>query len=170
MKLPQWICDKLLKIVSRRCNREPDIEIGGHVNPYLRRWFVIPRNRWSNVYLHNILRPDSDLALHDHPWDSVSVILHGDYLDVTPAGERHYQKGDVIFRRATSAHRLAKFNALTSAQAVNDVMDTWTLFVTGPAVRSWGFLCPQGWVHWRDFTNPADGGATVGRGCGEENL
>jgi len=34
-------------------------------------------------------------------------------------------------------------------------------------VRRWGFHCKHGWVHWRDFTNPADGGRTVGRGCGE---
>ncbi len=33
----------------------------------------------------------------------------------------------------------------------------WTLFVTGPRIGR-GFPLPGGWVHWRDFTNPGDGG------------
>lgn len=42
----------------------------------------------------------------------------------------------------------------------------WTLFVTGPRIRNWGFHCPNGWVRWEAFTPPADKGS-VGRGCGE---
>lgn len=41
----------------------------------------------------------------------------------------------------------------------------WTLFITGPRYREWGFHCPEkGWVHWRDFTAPNDYGE-IGRGC-----
>ena len=42
----------------------------------------------------------------------------------------------------------------------------WTLFITGPRIREWGFHCPQGWRHWRDYTKPGSYGQ-VGRGCGE---
>src|SRR3546814_8204117 len=42
--------------------RKPDITIGGEDNPYLRRWYIIPRNRWFNVYLHEFLRDDDDRA------------------------------------------------------------------------------------------------------------
>jgi hypothetical protein len=48
--------------------RRPDFIIGGADNPYLLRWWIIPRNRWCNVYLHKILRDDDPRALHDHPW------------------------------------------------------------------------------------------------------
>jgi hypothetical protein len=41
-----------------------------------------------------------------------------------------------------------------------------TLFITGPKVREWGFHCPQGFVHWRDFVHPDDPGG-IGPGCGE---
>jgi hypothetical protein len=41
-----------------------------------------------------------------------------------------------------------------------------SLFMTGPKVREWGFACPKGWVHWRDFTG-GENGELVGRGCGE---
>lgn len=47
--------------------RAPDFYIGGNANPYLLRWWVIPRNRFFNVYLHKFLRDDDDRALHDHP-------------------------------------------------------------------------------------------------------
>lgn len=140
--------------------REPDQEIGGHERPYLRRWWVVPRNPVMNVYLHQFLRSDDDRALHDHPWASCSLVLDGSYVEHKIAdGGIHYRRrcrvGHVIFRRAKTAHRIEI-----------DKGAAWTLFVTGPVVRSWGFHCPGGWVHWREFTNPADGGATIGRGCG----
>lgn len=55
--------------------RKPDFVIGDLSNPYLLRWWVIPRNRFFNVYLHKFLRDDDDRALHDHPWWSMSIIL-----------------------------------------------------------------------------------------------
>jgi hypothetical protein len=41
----------------------------------------------------------------------------------------------------------------------------WTLLITGPAVRSWGFWCDRGarFVHWKKFTDPT--GNAVGPGC-----
>jgi hypothetical protein len=48
-----------------------------------------------------------------------------------------------------------------------------TLFAGGPIVREWGFDCPQGWRHWKEFTSVVIGAdgvprSGVGRGCGEE--
>lgn len=43
-----------------------DFTIGGHERPYLLRWFIIPRNRFFNIYLHKFLRSDDDRALLDH--------------------------------------------------------------------------------------------------------
>ncbi|EIC64345.1 hypothetical protein [Mycobacteroides abscessus] len=45
---------------------EPHQPIGAEGEPpYLLRWYVIPRNRWVNVYLHKFLRDDEDRALVD---------------------------------------------------------------------------------------------------------
>ena len=45
----------------------------------------------------------------------------------------------------------------------------WSLFITGPVTREWGFHCPQGWRHWKDFTSyrevGEDGRGCIGRGC-----
>jgi hypothetical protein len=140
--------------------RAPDWVIGDVEDPYLLRWWVIPRNRWFNVYLHCFLRSDDDRALHDHPWASVSMLLRGRYIEETirPGGVhamRACRAGAVRVRGARFAHRIIV--------APGD--SCWTLFITGPNVREWGFHCANGWRHWKEFTDPANGGRTAGRGC-----
>lgn len=152
MRLP-----RLCRFLARRLvepKRPPDFIIGGADNPYMRRWFLIRRNRLCNIYLHNIRRSDDDRALHDHPWVSMSFCLKGAMHEMTPDGVRLVTRGDVVFRRAKSAHRLI----------LGGGVECWTLFITGPTIRSWGFHCPQGWRHWRDFVASSDTGS-VGRGC-----
>jgi hypothetical protein len=134
--------------------RKPDISIGGEDNPYLERWYVIPRNRWFNIYLHRFLRSDDDRALHDHPWVNLSILLRGRYTEHLPSGVLRVRwAGNLVARRPTALHRVE----LTHGTC-------WTLFLTGPRVREWGFQCPQGWRHWKDFT-AGDRGELVGRGC-----
>lgn len=138
-------------------SRECDLPIGPNEgDPYMRRWYMIPRNPEFNIYYHEILHDDDDRALHDHPWNSVSIMCKGRLREITPEGDRVVQAGDVVFRDPESAHRLELIDG-ESAE---------TLFITGPRVREWGFHCPKGWVDWRDFTDPSDMGK-VGRGCGE---
>lgn len=145
--------------------REPDVVIGGRKRPYLLRWWLIPRNPLFNIYLHVFHRDDDDRALHDHPWPSLSLSigmrdgLQGDglleiYRD-RAGGEvvRAVPFGALVWRGARFAHRLAV-----------PAPGTMTIFITGPRVRSWGFHCPNGWRHWREFTSPSDRG-DVGRGC-----
>lgn len=139
-----------------RPRRAPDFVIGSPDDPYMQRWFLIPRNDEFNVYYHRILRDDEDRALHDHPWPSLSIMTHGRLHEITPEGSRVVRMGDVVFRAPELPHRLE----LIDGQAAE------TLFITGPRVRDWGFHCPKGWVLWSDFVNPGDTG-TVGRGCGE---
>jgi hypothetical protein len=42
--------------------RAPDQVIGGRERPYMLRWYLIPRNRFCNIYLHHFLRSDDDRA------------------------------------------------------------------------------------------------------------
>lgn len=137
--------------------REPDRYIGGTIHPYMLRWYVIPRNRWFNIYLHKIMRDDDDRALHDHPWPSLSIILAGRYREVTPRGSRVHCAGRVMLRSSIYRHRLEVGRGVC-----------WTLFITGPMLRTWGFWCPQGFVPWKEFANP-DNPDEIGRGCGEGN-
>ncbi|WP_099866048.1 hypothetical protein [Pararhizobium haloflavum] len=151
----KMIASILAKAVRRLTRREPDFIIGGAGRPYMLRWYVIPRNRWFNIYRHIVLRSDDDRALHDHPWWSFSVCLNGWMGEVLPGGKlRLIEKGEFRLRRASTAHRLT----LPPDQTCE------TLFITGPKIREWGFHCPQGWRRWQDFVAKGDSGA-VGPGC-----
>jgi hypothetical protein len=138
-------------------NREPDFIIGGRERPYLRRHWLIPRNPLFNVYVHEFLRSDDDRALHTHPWMvNASWLLAGSYIEHTarPNCDRIVVRvaGDWKVRWGASPHRI-ELRA-----------PCWTLFMTGPRVREWGFLCPKGFVHWKRFTAPTDKGS-IGAGC-----
>lgn len=135
--------------------RAPDFVIGDPADPYLRRWWIIPRNKWFNIYLHHIRKPDDDRALHDHPWWNMSILLRGGYFEMTPSGGRLRFAPGIVIRRPTAAHRLIPWRG-----------DVWTLFVTGPRVREWGFHCPKGWVVWTKFVDPT-GIGRAGPGCGD---
>jgi hypothetical protein len=162
------------------CSRSPDFVIGGWQNPYLLRWWLTPwsggssntpehqKTWWQRVlavlpgvYLHNFWRSDDDRALHDHPWlFNCSILLQGEYDEHTiERGGIHrrtrLRAGDWRFRWGPAPHRV---------ELIDD-RQCWTLFITGPRVRSWGFHCAErGWIHWKAFTDPADHGKR-GRGC-----
>jgi len=141
--------------------RPPDFVIGGKDTPYMERWWLIPRNRFFNIYLHRFWRSDDDRALHDHPWINISILLSGSYIEHTiAAGGVHFQQkfeaGNIKFRRPKSAHRVE----ITPEGAGK----TWSLFITGPVVRTWGFHCPAGWRPWKLFVSERDTGS-IGKGC-----
>lgn len=162
--------------------RKPDFIIGSLDNPYLLRWYIIPRNRFFNIYLHKFCRSDDDRALHDHPWVSCSIILKGGYQEHTPDGIFKRTPAGIYFRKATQAHRVELHRAWGIKRTWCEVcscchefhesdaieIPAWTIFITGPKVREWGFHCPKGWRHWRDFVSVHEGdakGNEVGRGC-----
>lgn len=132
-----------------KLKRPPNIVIGEN---YLSRWYILPRNRFFNIYLHKFTGSDDDRALHCHPWFSVSVLLKGEFLEHNFKGIRHIPWLFPVFRTAKFAHRLEVVKG-----------PVWTLFITGPKVREWGFHCEKGWVHWSKFTS-ADG-KNIGKGC-----
>jgi hypothetical protein len=132
--------------------RKPDFVIGDN---YMHRWWLVPRNKFLNIYLHKIMHDDDDSALHDHPWWSVSLLLKGKLLEVHKNGERIPKRFVPLIRSAKFAHMLKILNG-----------PAWTLFITGPVIRPWGFHCPKGWVLWSEFVDQKDKGKT-GVGCGE---
>lgn len=165
MRLPPAVTDALFSRLVLTATRPPDLEIGGALDPLVRRWHLSPwtlpqrvdapewqgRKLLPNIYLHNLLRPDDDRALHDHPWVNLTIVLKGFYTEHTIAqGGIHHRvtrrRGDVVFRPARRAHRLEV------------TQPAWTLFLTGPKVRAWGFHHPtRGWIHWKDFVAGVDG-------------
>jgi hypothetical protein len=166
MRLPDFIMRKLERMVDTiPARRAPDFVIGDAETPYLRRWWVIPRNPIFNIYLHQFCRSDDDRALHSHPWAfNASILLRGNYDEHTPKGVTPREAGSLYVRWGAAWHRveLRTYTPIFDGPRPSPV---WTLFITGPRVREWGFACPQGFVHWQKFTAPGSGGARTGKGC-----
>lgn len=153
-------------------NRKPDFIIGGAESPYLRRHWLLPRNRFFNVYVHEFLRSDDDRALHCHPWlFNASWLIAGSYFEHTiQEGGVHraaYRRaGAFKFRWGRAPHRveLLEIMDVYADRVEVTAQPCWTVFITGPVVRVWGFHCPTRWVPWREFVDQRDAGA-IGRGC-----
>lgn len=135
---------------------DPDETIQTAGRDYLHRWYITPKDAHGLTYFHIQVADDDDRGLHDHPWDNMSVILAGGYeetLNKVPgifgpqASSEDFSEtfirepGDVIFRQAHWAHRLA---------LPAGVPYTMTLFSTGPRNREWGFWINGRWVDWQE--------------------
>lgn len=163
------------RIIARAQRRGPDFVIGGRSRPYLRRWWIV-RTRLLCIYVHQFMRSDDDRALHDHPWlFNASWLLRGEYVEHTiRAGgievRTHRRAGDWKVRLGPAPHRVELLRAAIAVgnrepRAFGAPLPCWTLFVTGPRVRQWGFHCPEaGWIPWERFT-AADDPGSIGRGC-----
>lgn len=166
------------RFIERNSNRPPDFVIrGGRAedDPAVYRWWIIPRNRFFNVYLHKFMQ-DDDQVLHDHPWPSLTLILKHGYserqfvtmpVDGQPLPETVLIRRAVfkpVFRPATTAHQVVVDKGFNG-----ETFHSWSLFFTGPKYRMWGFWCPgNGKAHWKPYLEySADGNAygTTGKGC-----
>lgn len=115
---------------------------------YLNRWGV--RVRWFSVYLHRMDAPDPGNDLHDHPWTMLAVPLWGGYFEwrenvrdavesVRTGGFKVLEERRPFRPRLTQpgeAHRIVELRRKTS----------WSLVVTGPRRRDWGFYTPDGYI------------------------
>lgn len=116
---------------------------------YLERWHLL-HTPWFRVYLHRFVLPD-DACMHDHPWRFVSVILSGGYWEAVDCGTRIEERwrgaGSVAYRPATHIHRVA---------ALDPKRQTWSLIITGPKERAWGFWTPVGWIYYLEYESERD--------------
>lgn len=155
--LPPFPLLALQAFADEHATTVPPSGVIGSPVPLMSRWNML-RVGDLEVKLHLFHRSDDDRAKHDHPWDSLSLTLTEGAIDVAQDGTRTPMvPGMLIYRSADYAHWI---EVEAGAQPM-------TLFLVGPRVRDWGFHCPAGWRHWRDFTRPANGvdSGAVGAGC-----
>lgn len=107
--------------------------IGLPEKSYLRRWSFGHR-KIGSVRLHQWLGPDDDRAPHDHPWWFITFVIKGSYLDYTPSPDpSQVMTGELVPRWAV------RYRPARHRHTVDPFKSTWTLVVTGPVVRKWGF-------------------------------
>lgn len=160
--------------------RPPDKTIGTN---YLSRWHLwrgkaLPDKRKGfRIHLHRYVGSGDDRAVHDHPAHSVSFLLRGRLIEVTP-----YESEDMrevfpdtellqakripwlwpVFRKATHTHRI-----------VLEKGPAWTVFIMLTDCREWGFKkwsqSGYNWVPWWTMTTEdgrkIESGYQAGRGC-----
>ncbi|WP_084043312.1 hypothetical protein [Mycobacterium avium] len=133
--------------LTRLLSGQPHQVIEVHDRPYLLRWFLIPPNRFCNLYWHRFIGSD-DPTPHCHPWNFVSIILSGSYFEETPGAQtRRRRAGQIAFRRATQIHRVT----LPTAEDGTEKPCT-SVVITGPWLRPWGFWCDgERFIPWQDF-------------------
>lgn len=116
-------------LINKYENTSPDYIICDHQKPIIYRWYLIKRNGFFNIYLHNIVGSDEGRHLHDHPWFSMSVVLAGGFWEEKLNHVYYRRKGSLTLRSPWCKHRV---NVWPGRRA-------WTFFVTGPKMRKWGF-------------------------------
>lgn len=99
---------------------------------YVRRWFI--ETPWFSIRLHHWLHSDDDRAMHDHTWWFITLVLAGSYYDITTNGQEEMSIGSLRFRPAHHSH-VVKVNP----------SGCWTLLLTGPIIREFGFWTHNGW-------------------------
>lgn len=106
--------------------------------PYVIRWRL--ETKWGSIRLHHWLSHDDDRAFHDHPWDFVTFVVKGGYTDSGPNGDEHLRAPAIQHRSATHQHTVFP-----------DDGGAWTIVVTGPRVRTWGFWVEDKFVKANKF-------------------
>lgn len=139
-----WVLDALAaEARALMARRPPDQVIERVGRPYLERWWL-QRSVHGATYLHRWLGDDPDIGLHDHPADSLSLLLTGALLERWLARgdlpdhcihEQRLERGAVTYRPAAHAHQIY----------VDSPVEPLTLFVFGPRGPdpAWGFWVPD---------------------------
>ena len=99
---------------------------------YLNRWVF--ECRWFSIRLHHWIGDDDQRNPHDHPWWFLSIVLWGELYD---NGQR---------RRAPAAHVYPDCHTHTVKSK-----NAWTLLLTGPPVRKWGFYVNGEFIPKREY-------------------
>jgi hypothetical protein len=99
-------------------------ELGLYGCPYLIRW--IWETKWFSIRVHRWMGSDDQRHPHDHPWWFVSLVLWGCLQEVPSMKRRGF--GSVGFFRAEHQHSVRLITKTA-----------WTVLLTGPRKREWGF-------------------------------
>lgn len=76
-----------------------------HLKGYLERYTVLKLWR-LHIRIHNIKSDDATPFLHTHPFHYISIILRGGYIEATKDDAVKRNRFNVIFRKASTAHRI----------------------------------------------------------------
>jgi hypothetical protein len=139
--------DAATRAAIRRLDGVPDVDLRtlpcdrliADGAEYMRRYYL-SYGRSRHARFHHIVASDPQPDLHDHPWDFVSKLLTGTYIEHTPDGTVTYTAPCTIVRKAEHLHQLELPDG-----------PVWSYVVTGRLRRTWGFATEGGWQPWNTY-------------------
>ena len=112
---------------------------------HFRRWKII-ESKFFNIYIHQILKPDEDVHLHDHPWNFLSFILANGYWEQLEEQPYIHLPFSILYRKAEQAHSIRFFIDEQENKAC------WTFVITGKRKRDWGYILDDGsWINNKEY-------------------
>lgn len=120
---------------------------------YLERYFLCKLWRWT-FFLHRFRSSDPEEEVHDHPWNSIAIILSGWYWEWRWLGgeEKMFPRMWFNFVKGETFHRvtlpkiptdMADHRTVIGEVLVHGLLkeqECWTLFIHAPQFKHWGFL------------------------------
>ena len=162
------LLDRLLCLYYNKPSKRFDIwkrNDNGEEELYLRRFFLY-RSKKGNVYLHHILREDTDSHVHNHPWKKFWIfILWGKYTEDTPdyGWGLIWKPGMSLFKTVWKMFSFREKNGEDFHKIAKEgFKETWSLVITEPATRIWEFWDDDGIVDYKTYLNKYFPGEYIG--------
>lgn len=96
---------------------------------HFRRWQLF-KTPWFVVNIHGIYHKDDDLHLHSHPWNFLSIVLWGSYVEELQGGKMNLRTFlNTAYRKAEAFHKIR----LLCTKSV------YTLNFMSTKTREWGY-------------------------------
>ena len=122
------------RLIERLFKRR-ELSGDGGCPPYLITYRIL-QTRLGGIFLHHFIADDWSLDLHDHhPYLIISIGLAGGYIEETLTGIVRWGAPWIRLIRPVYAHRIVLLNH----------HPCWTLIVTLPGNRKWGFWRGPAW-------------------------
>ena len=147
--------DKLLNLLPK--NRIAD-ECHDGKGLLMTRYYLTPKIFGCRLVIHQFHRSDNDRHYHDHPWNFISFILKGSYIEhwpmtmwkdstagsyrVTSDIQQCHRRFSIIKRPKTWKHWVE----LSTDDCCNEPVESWTLVLLYGERRDWGFHTKEGWI------------------------
>lgn len=106
---------------------------------HFRRLPLFLSKRFFSVYIHHFVAPETTREPHDHPKWFLSIGLWGGYRESVYCPASGFSLGWhfapwIRYFPATHTHKITGVN------------NAWTLVITGPVTRAWGFWRKGEWI------------------------
>lgn len=96
---------------------------------HFRRWAIL-QTKFLSIYIHGIYKEDNDKHLHNHPWNILTIILKGSYIEQLLDTEVKRKFLHVGFRNRYQYHKIKEL--------LSDKVFTLA-FVFGKRNNKWGY-------------------------------